>query len=456
LKELVQQYLSSESAGPWLLIVDNADDMDVLFGDSDAACVIADYLPESDSGLILFTTRSLEVAASATGGSRVKLPEASLEEAKNIFEKSLAQKDLANSTGTTELMHDLAYLPLAITQAAAYLNRNQVSVATYLQLLRGTEKDAASLLSRELQDSTRYKGSQNAVANTWLISFDQIRKSDSTAANLLSFISRIEPKVIPRSILPGSESEEQMVHAIGTLRAYAFVTERDDSGIYDMHSLVHLVTRIWVDKHGLTAQSIQDTIQHLVTTFPPTDYTKRTLWRQYLPHVLRIYNQKEGIGLEERYELFSLVSQCLEVDGQTREVVKLREECYKWKKEHLAQDHPNLLASQHELALAYQNNGQIKEAIELLEHVTDIEKTLAEHHPDRLASQHELVSAYRTNGQTKKAIELLEHVTDIRKTLAEDHPDRLASQRALASAYRAIINRASSSSSTLDEGAGSN
>ncbi len=40
-----------------------------------------------------------------------------------------------------ELLRGLTYLPLAITQAAAYLNRNQVSIADYLGLLEGTEQD---------------------------------------------------------------------------------------------------------------------------------------------------------------------------------------------------------------------------------------------------------------------------------------------------------------------------
>lgn len=57
-------------------------------------------------------------------------------------------------------------------------------------------------------------------------------------------------------------------------------------------------------------------------------------------------------------------------------------------------------------------------------------KILAEDHPDRLTSQCVLAMAYQADGQVKKAAELLEHVMKVReKTLAEDHPDRLASQR---------------------------
>jgi hypothetical protein len=80
----------------------------------------------------------------------------------------------------------------------------------------------------------------------------------------------------------------------------------------------------------------------------------------------------------------------------------------------------------------------VKKAVKLLEHVVAVrEKTLAEDHPDRLASQHVLAVAYRADGQVKKAVKLLEHVVAVwEKTLPEDHPDGLASQHALARAYQ--------------------
>lgn len=47
-------------------------------------------------------------------------------------------------------------------------------------------------------------------------------------------------------------------------------------------------------------------------------------------------------------------------------------------------------------------------------------------------NQHKLAIAYRSDGQIKQAVEILEHVVAVReRTPDEDHPDRLASQRAL-------------------------
>ncbi len=220
--------------------MDNADDGDILFGSADLLGGISDYLPESDDGITLFTTRSREVAVSVTSDV-IKLPAMDPPEAADYWEKLLIR---GNKAGTTELLKELSYLPLAITQAAAYLNTIRMPIPEYLRLLRGADREAASLMSREFYDGTRYRGSQNAVATTWLVSFNQIRKSDRAAADLLAFLSCIEPKEIPQSILPRFELEEQIMHAIGTLCGYAFLTRRGDSRVFDMHSLVHLAMRI--------------------------------------------------------------------------------------------------------------------------------------------------------------------------------------------------------------------
>jgi len=128
-----------------------------------------------------------------------------------------------------------------------------------------------------------------------------------------------------------------------------------------------------------------------------------------------------------------------QANGQVKEAVTLLQHVVKVHADVLAEDHPSRLTSQHELAGAYQANGQVKEAVTLLQHVVEVEgDVLAEDHPSRLASQHELAGAYQANGQVKEAVTLLQHVVKVKgDVLAEDHPSRLASQHALAGAYRA-------------------
>ena len=67
-KLLVKTSLSQESAGRWLMVIDNADDMRMLFAEADKGNIssqLLDYLPFSRNGSILFTTRDGKAAAVA-------------------------------------------------------------------------------------------------------------------------------------------------------------------------------------------------------------------------------------------------------------------------------------------------------------------------------------------------------------------------------------------------------
>ena len=65
-KMLVQRHFSATSAGRWVLIVDNVNDISFLEG-SETVAGLLEHLPESDLGLTMFTTRSYEVAQSLVG-----------------------------------------------------------------------------------------------------------------------------------------------------------------------------------------------------------------------------------------------------------------------------------------------------------------------------------------------------------------------------------------------------
>jgi hypothetical protein len=110
--------------------------------------------------------------------------------------------------------------------------------------------------------------------------------------------------------------------------------------------------------------------------------------------------------------------------------VRCLEECDHWRRDHLPPDDLSRLNSQHGLAMAYQSNGQIKEAVSLLEAVVKFsEQTQGEDHPDRLTSQHVLATMFWDLGQHATALQLMEHVVEVRKkVLDEDHPDRRNSE----------------------------
>ena len=73
------------------------------------------------------------------------------------------------------------------------------------------------LLSQDFEDEWRYAESKNPVAVTWLISFHQIQTLNSLAADYLSFMSCIDPRDIPLSLLPPNNSQVKQQNTLGLL-----------------------------------------------------------------------------------------------------------------------------------------------------------------------------------------------------------------------------------------------
>ncbi|CAH0053253.1 unnamed protein product [Clonostachys solani] len=364
-KQAVQDFLNSDRAGKWFLIIDNADDMSVLYEPKHQPGGIVNFLPDSDNGRILFTTRSREVATSVTTNI-LELPEMSLAEAKDLLKNSLIDKNQIQDDGLiNDLLQELTPLPLAIAQASAYMNQNRVSIKGYLRLFQNTDQDMVELLRCGLHDGSHYQRDQGAVATTWIVSFNQIRSTDEDAAKLLQFTSYIEPKSIPRTLLPDLGSEQSMTSAIGTLCGYGFLSQREDSTIYDMHSLVHLATQLWTANHDPEGKHLQVAITRLVVRFSFSTWNfreQRELWRQYFPHALKVLHAAPNDENEDIHALKIQVGLCLFEDGRVKEVIKLLEPVVGIE-ETLSEDHcPRLVPSQI-LARAYEVNGEVKKAV---------------------------------------------------------------------------------------------
>ncbi|RKK76432.1 hypothetical protein BFJ71_g16945 [Fusarium oxysporum] len=435
-KDLVCQYLSSEKAGKWLFIVDNADDEELILRSAERPG-LEEYLPQSEDGIILLTTRSGQVAEGFAQSDMIDIKQMGQEEAATLLKKSLVQKQLLqDETSVIELLTYLSFLPLAITQAAAYLNQTRAPIRTYLGLLRNAEDNDTRVLEREFRDNTRYRGSQNAVGTTWIVSFRQIQKSNQLAVDLLSFISCIEPKAIPQSMLPDAEADD-LEWAIGTLCSYSFLVRREESNVFDMHSLVHTATRGWLDKQDRKRQVSNDAICHLAARFPTKDDAHYDSRREYLPHAMRLLSRNHEDKTVETYQLFKKAGDSFDTDRRFKEVIKCFEEVCRWRQSlHPETDHIRL-TSEHALARAYLEDRRIKEAIEMLEHVVAVRKeTLDEKDHERLTSEQVLATAYLNDRRIENAIKMFEHIVAVRKeTLDEKDHFRLVSEHELARAY---------------------
>jgi tetratricopeptide (TPR) repeat protein len=106
---------------------------------------------------------------------------------------------------------------------------------------------------------------------------------------------------------------------------------------------------------------------------------------------------------------------------------------------HRGPDHPETLASQHNLARSYHALGRYADAVKLYEETLAVQQaTLGPDHPETLATMYNLAISYAALGRHADALKLREETLDLRKArLGPDHPDTLRSMIGLANSYDA-------------------
>jgi hypothetical protein len=187
--QIVSQWLQDETNGSWLLILDNADDANMFTHIKDTTGrqptqykegeishqSLLKYIPQTSKCSVLITSRYSDAAARITGNnSMINLGLMSETESLTLLKAKLGYEPL--DVDSLDLIQALGQIPLAITQAAAYISRpaRRMSVAKYLELFHESEANQSSLLDKDGGDLRRDPDVPNAVISTWQISFNQI------------------------------------------------------------------------------------------------------------------------------------------------------------------------------------------------------------------------------------------------------------------------------------------
>ncbi|RDW56410.1 hypothetical protein BP6252_14164 [Coleophoma cylindrospora] len=214
LDEMLQQTRRKLESTPdeWLLILDNADDLDAFLGrstsrDSNLDFSISTYLPRH--GRLLITTRDRRfqgtVAAAADG---MLVGPMSEDEAVDLLLQSIPQYLIRNQQGSIaeaqQLVEELDYLPLAIAQAAANILEQQLTLAEYVSFYQD-KKQRMGLMQTPAHDfqTTDPRNASQSVNVTWQISFDILKEHHPLSAKLLIYIGCFHWRNIPRAPLKG-------------------------------------------------------------------------------------------------------------------------------------------------------------------------------------------------------------------------------------------------------------
>jgi hypothetical protein len=128
---VVYEWLSNEDHGCWLMILDNADEREIFFprtipDESNATTLLAAYIPRSSKGSVLITTRNRNLGKDlANGETSIEIQPFAPPEAELLL-KSRVSDDGWNVTDAGELLETLGYIPLAITQASAFVSQHDL------------------------------------------------------------------------------------------------------------------------------------------------------------------------------------------------------------------------------------------------------------------------------------------------------------------------------------------
>jgi tetratricopeptide (TPR) repeat protein len=441
-KALVKAALSREDAGSWLLIIDNADDVELLFGPSPLCD--RDCLPFSHRGSILFTTRNHEIVRKLdipkTGV--IHMADMSRLEATELLQKHLDESQTSDPDSTTELLDFLANLPLAIKQASAYMDQTGITTKQYLGHCRSSDESLVKLLSKDFEDRARYKNTRNPVAATWLVSFDHISRYNQLAAQYLNFMSFLAEKEIPKSLLPPGKSALEANEAIGTLKAYAFITERAGQESYDTHRLVRLAMRVWLAEEGDVDACATTLIRHLDAAFPDPTHENRAVWVVYLPHT----SSALGFGAHSadhvaESSLLAKVAKSTFLIGRYQDAEGLSHQALKLRAQVLGAEHPDTLTSISNLANSTYMLGKYQDAEELGRQALKLRtKVLGIEHPDTLVSMNNVANMLHKQEKYKgeEEAEAIHRQTLKLRTqvLGAEHPDTLLSMTNLANVLR--------------------
>jgi hypothetical protein len=310
----VHSWLSNERNGKWVMIIDNADDMDVWktttaplsnkplrTGKHNTPLGAAVYpqlqtfLPDSRNGQILVTSRNREVARLLIGSYSqiLQVDEMNEPEAIELFSRKTGGHH--NPAEVATLAKRLDCIPLAISQAASYIagRVGRTTIIGYMDEIANLESTMTlKLLETSMDESHRAEERSSSVVATWLISFRYIERTTPSAAQLLSFMCLFDRQRIPEELLVGhytlcsptmtqrhswwrkhrfvhrhqrsrdmtavtASSDFDRDHRI--LNDFALIKTEKDGQHFEMHRLVQLTMKRWLE--------VQDTLLHWTSKY---------------------------------------------------------------------------------------------------------------------------------------------------------------------------------------------
>ena len=283
----VHAVLARAGAG-WLVVFDNAPDR----------ASVERFVPSAGPGRVLITTQNQHWPS----GQVLQVP---------VLDRGVAADFLVNRTGDPdriaahEIAAELGGLPLALEQAAAYMQATGTTMAGYLSLFRDRQAD---LLARG-----QASGHPADVAATLGLALSRLADEAPAAAGLVRLLAFLAPEPVPLALLLASAQATARLgpevatvagpllgdlvaagDAVAALRHYSLVIPAGD-GLVLVHRLVQAITRAQVTAE--TAVQWEQAAKALVDAAVPADAQLPAAWPTcavLLPHARAVLDLTSG------------------------------------------------------------------------------------------------------------------------------------------------------------------
>ncbi|KAK4172659.1 putative kinesin light chain, partial [Triangularia setosa] len=409
--ELLMAVRERVEAGPcWLLILDNVDNL-AVFGDTEEKQSLYDFVPRGPAGTVLWTSRDKRISGSLVGGRRaINVASMAEGEARILLETIMCREiTKEESQNAMALLAELDWLPLAVSQAAAYMGRTATPIDEYLSKLK-RRINRWQLLSETEFDRHRRQYVSNSVMQTWDISIEHIRQENQMAYNIFHSLAFVDSQNIPfelvakaaemiarltsyektasaKSIYIGDQDGDKddnnkIQAAVVLLQHFSFLRPRTSGeryGAYEMHKLVQEATQYSLSQKNRRTDQwhfSEVALRAATSLFPER---QQELWgecEKYLRHT-QLAAEWSGLceGETEAAALLTRVSDYLYDRGRWREKEPVDLRAY----------------DMADLATTYHAQGRYVEAekieMEVLALRSDV---LGDKHPDTLQAMHNL------------------------------------------------------------------
>lgn len=443
----VSKWLANEENGPWLLILDNADDANLLLNPpkSDAAqrCLI-DFIPRVQHGVVLITTRDRICALRLTGyrGTPVEVLSMNLDESVELLRIWLPK---ANQAEASELVEELEKMPLAISQASAYIKEVPLfSIPKYLARFRRSKEDQVDLLNKNKEDLRRDREVPNAVITSWELSFNQLRETSPGSADLLSLMSYFNRQAIPQCLVQRDGDEASFEEDINPLISFSLIRAEIREDTFEMHRLVQVATQHWLCSEGYDQLWRERAVERVADKFPIINQMQHwPVCEALMSHADEVIAHITGSKESElnRADLLNNTARYLVHRHGRAELAEQRStDALQIRRKYFDDDSAEILQSMSTSAAAQSELLKHEEAKGLGEIV--LKQTLKIWGPEHwrsLAAMHGLAYSHHSLGNYEKAEDLLKRVVEVReKTLAQEDPDLLECRNGLASIYNGL------------------